>query len=96
MAVMDEIEQLARQAAQNNVNNLDVVYLGKNKYSQLMSQAIPRTSISHSQPHRPITITQVVTSVGTLAVKLFPSSPDYIQVGENAIIVVLGKLGLKW
>ena len=98
MNIVEEVEASARLLAQRNLD-VDVVYVGMNKYRQLIKESIPITrfqpgiSISLQTLH----VSSIVTSVGTLRVK--PTSwmpPDHLQVGENAIIEILAKLGLKW
>lgn len=95
MAIMDEVEALSRERAQDN-ELPEVVYLGINKHRQLISEMIPKMRYSNNLLSTPGNVSYIYTSIGQLHVEVVDWNPDIILVGENTIIKVLIKLGLKW
>lgn len=94
MTVMDEIEDLAANEI-NYFRSPEVVYIGINKYRQLVNEMahMMRYSTSSQPAINTPTITAIMTCCGSLQVKVMQYSPDAIFVGENAILITLAKLG---
>lgn len=96
MGVIDEIQKLSCEAMER-FEQPDIVYLGIDTHTQLCKEMAPKvryTPNSNSNQHH--SVSTVVTSAGYLTVKIVNHPKEFIQVGDNVILLILRKMGLKW